>query len=319
MPLVSITKRLPWALGLAVLAASTLTACGGGGSSGNAAPAAPTSLADTRVAIKVVANLLEASPLGFGEAYLEKGTPAVAWAGASSSTSGPFASGTRSVVVVNADGAPSVGDSETGDDVNTMYRHLSGTLGSLTFRYVWTLRSLSDPATPAAGAWTAVEDFVGTAAWQFGAIDIAGHAFDQTNSGSFARTWTFDHSAKGSQVDTATLRVSGTETSSLGASSIAVTSSYTCTYPVRGAVSCDTVNGTLTGTVYGWAINATMTKLAGEMPSYEIDAGGGLKWVISLVAYDANRVRGRRFSLRLPSGELISLTGEDTNWLRIGF
>jgi hypothetical protein len=316
---VSITTRLPWALRLAILAASTLTACGGGGNSGSAAPAAPTSLADTRVAIKVVANLLEASPLGIGEAYLEKSAPTVTWAVASSSSSRPFAGGTRSLVVVNADGAPSVGDSETGDDMNTMYRHLSGTLGTFTFRYVWTLGAISDPATLASGVWTSAEDYVGTAASQFGAIDIAGHAFDQTNSGSFTRTWAADHRPKGMQVDTATLRASGTETSSLGASSVTVSSNYTCTYPAGVAASCDTVNATLTGTVYGLPISATMTKLAGTTPSYEIDAGAGLKWVVSLVTYDAASVRNRRFSLRLPSGELIALTGEDTNWLRIGF
>ncbi len=306
----------------AVALAASLAACGGGGG-GSSGPTGPTSLNDARVAILVAANMLEATPLRYRDNYLSAFTaPLPEFSQASFTRTGAFRNGTETITLVNLDAQPSAGDSITVDWVNYQSRHGSttGPIGTFSERLNDTIQVITNPLTPATGTWTYSNRRTGSASGQYAGVVVGAQTFDLNYSGSYTESFTTQHQADGTQTDTTTLAATGSASSSLGASQVVVNSAYSCAYTNTVWSTCTLGNTTLTGQIFGLAINATMTQLPGSTPSYEIDAGGGLKWVVSQVTYSTSiDPISRQFSLRLPTGEVLTLTGEDMTWLKMGF
>ena len=71
----------------------------------------------------------------------------------------------------------------------------------------------------------------------------------------------------------------------------------------------------LTGKVYGVTVNATMTQVSREPMTFQIQ-DGALRFTIEMTQ-DSQKLNSRAFTLKAPSGETLTLTVEDTSWLRI--
>ena len=215
---------------------------------------------------------------------------------------------------------PTVGDKLSYTYSNCQTRHLSGGTFSTTGSGQYSVSLLTDPQAPQSGAWQYSDQGINDFSVSIQSIVVATkYRFDGNVTARTTFTNSVEHAADGSQIDSVVSTTTGKETSSLGDSDVVIQSKYACRYSAVAAspADCGDVLITLTGKVYGVTVNATMTQVSKSPITFQI-ADGALRFTIELTQ-DSNNVKSKLFTLKAPSGETLTLTGEDTNWLRIFF
>ena len=314
MKLIQLKKIVPLAVLLTVITAG----CGGGGGDSSsaapaAAPAAPMTLSDSVVAIKVASNLVETGPVGLASSRVRT-DPISDWSGRTGKTT----TGCTVTDIVNDDGMPTVGDRIGDTYSNCQARHLSGGISSTTGNVQSSITLLTDPRAPQNAAWRYGEQTVVEFVTTVSPIVVATkYRLDGTATSRSTFAFATEHAADGTQLDSVVSTTTGKETSSLGDSDVVIQSKYACQYAAIAAspADCGDVLTTLTGKVFGATVNATMTLVSKVPMTFQIQ-DGALRFTIELTQ-DSQNVRTKVFTLKAPSGETLTLTGEDTNWLRI--
>jgi hypothetical protein len=311
----SLSSTCVSALGLAIVG------CGSGGGSPPIAIEKPSSLNDARLAIKVAANLIEMGPYGINESLI-RANPSSDWLTKTSTSTGSFGGARNTIQINNDDGIPSVGDSklDSFENATFAYGSTSGVRGSFSANSKLTVTSISNPASPDNEAWTSGYEWNSATKANFAGITVAGkYSFDQNNSGTNVFRVASTQNADNTQADATFIEANGSETSQLGDSRVKVNGQYVCRYGPNPSASaiCGDVSATMVGTVYGVAVNAKLTQISATPVVFQIE-DGSIKYTVELTGYTA-AVTGRTYSLKTPGGETLKLTGEDTNWLRIGF
>jgi hypothetical protein len=306
-------------------------ACGGGGSSGTttitnaAVPITtglevntdannlPKSISDTVVAIKLAANLVEWGPVGLN-AIRERTNPVADWSFATSTKR----SGCELIEATNADSLPTVGDKVKSTYIGCKIAHLSGTLYTFNVTADEELLSLSSLTSLASESWTSSSKADIATSGEFAAIQLGGkYNIDAKHQSKAAFTYKANHFADDTQIDEMAATNIGTEVSALGNSEVNVKTAYSCRYAIGAATNpdCSDVRTTLIGKIYGVPITAVMTRISASPVIFQIESGS-VKFNLELITYSSN-VNRKLFKLTTPTGEIVNLTGEDTNWLRI--
>jgi hypothetical protein len=273
----------------------------------------PKSINDTVVAIRVASLLSEFGPVGSAETR-QRSDPLAQWSRKSSTE----ANGCTTTETTNADSFPNVGDSEKVTGVGCEVIHQSGTPQKFNYTYFNELLSFSNPPNLTSENWQYNTKGVTKLSGGFAAIQVAGkYNFDARSQSTITNTTNSSHFSDNTQVDEQIWTVSGTSTSSLGNSEIEVQSRYSCRY-VAGASTnpdCSDVRTTLNGKIYGIALTAVMTRVSASPVIFQIESGS-VKFTLEVTAYSIN-VNRKMFKLTTPTGEVVNLTGEDTNWIGV--
>jgi hypothetical protein len=308
------------------------SACGGGGSSSgttttsaaaeplttgivvNADPSnLPKTINDTVVAIKLAANLIEWGPVGLIE-NRQKFSPISDWATSSNVTK----EGCSTYETINSDSYPNSGDKYKIIDAGCKFTHLSGAQLTYDATVDGEIVAFTNPINIRTENWQYSLNTNLSSSGSFQAIQVGGrYNLDAKYSSKGVLAATASHLSDDTQNDTMIWNVTGSETSTLGSSEVTIRSTYTCSYAAGASTNpdCGNVNTTLTGKIYGVPVTAVMTRISASPVIFQIESGS-TKFTIELITYSSN-VNKKLFKLTTPTGEVVNLTGEDTNWLRI--
>jgi hypothetical protein len=306
---------------ISIAAMFGLQACGGGGSDAPAVAAAPKTLADDTVALKLMALMLNEGPAGSDEPRNRSDYRTI-WTrpSATTTTACPNRLGnqTFSEIVLNGDAAPSAGDKITNSS-NCNFRHYS-TNGLNLIQEEFSDRELvafSSPLFSAATDWTIEEKLTNRVRESFELFTITG-GFSYSSSSVIrdgTTTYKSVHLANDSQVDSSSRTSTYVEASTDGASNLRLSTRYSCKYGIgqRTDPDCTDVVTTSTGTVLGVNVNATLVASAGQPWGYDI-TDGSTKIIIRLKQFPTNQAVGA-FSVTLPSGKVVEITTSDILWV----
>lgn len=309
-------RRMPrWALAarLALPAAALMAGCGGGGDD---PPTASMTLEDAR-AVKLASILIEVTPstATFYNSAIDASI-LDGWATPPGSESNGCETRTRQKLR----SLPTASDTNLiSYDCQFVHGNHDTFSSSLVVKgqQTHTLEELSDPQMPVGAAWRYREQWVSRTTSNYGFALLDGTAMDGQTTGNTTYGNLAEHAADGSQVDTTTFDTRGTETGSRGNSDFTMQASIRCTFAPGALQAGDCVNtaARLQGTIYGQAVDATLTRLSTNPLTYAIDNGTQRTTVV--VEKVGPDIPDSRYRVLTPAGTEVRLTGEDTNWLGV--
>jgi hypothetical protein len=308
----------------AVASALSLQACGGGGDSPAAAPAPATGLFDDTVALKLALVMLGEGPVGPNESR-DRGDYRAAWSSASSTTTTPcpgrLGSQTYTDTLTNLDSTASAGDRV--DFVSLCnYRHSStnGLWLTQQLKEDYTLTTVTDPLFSGSRDWTLIDSGNQSRQYRYEAILVGGALTYSTSLLTKTRTSEYKvvHSANDSETQTATRNATLIDESLGGNSNVKLSTRYTCKYGIglRTDPDCSDTQSSATGTIMGITISANLVGIAAPKWAYDVTDGAN-KIAIRLKAF-GNGYNLHKFTITLPSGKVVEVSGEDIQWVSGG-
>jgi hypothetical protein len=220
--------------------------------------------------------------------------------------------------VTNIDGVPSVGDIGFYDNSQCVFPYKKDPTAmtqSATGQYE--LVAISAPLLPANAAWIYEDRFSTTSQLSF-KLNLAGRIlFNGERTDKGLQVLKATNFADGSLHENLTFTATSRELSDFGLSEVSIFGDISCTYAtgVLANGDCRESTGTLTGAIYGVAVNAAMRQLPGAPEIHEI-AYGDKKIIVTVNKVDLGDPSLNQFSVKTSGGEVFALTGEETSRLR---
>jgi hypothetical protein len=179
------------------------------------------------------------------------------------------------------------------------------------------LVAISDPTLPTNAAWNYEDKLTTTSELTFklnlaGKINFIG---DRTDKGLVVQK--ISGFADGSLQELINVTGTSRETSDFGLSEVSILGKLSCTYP-PGIITngdCSASTGSLTGTIYGVNVNATMRQLTGVPETHEISYGDK-KFTVVVNKIDTSNPMLNQMTIKTSNGESFEVTGEETWRLR---
>jgi hypothetical protein len=293
-----------------------LFACGGGGGETTAVVVDPKTK-ETAMEIRLASTLIEVNSMGsfYLRSRIDTASVESQWKATPITTS---PNGCFQYQVANLDSIPNAGDTYSynynkcvfayKDDANAMTQTATGQ-GELVL--------LTNRNLPLDAPWS-YEDKLSTTSQLTFKLNLAGKInFNGDRVDKGLQLQKASGFADGSVLELFSTTATSRETSDLGLSEVSISGNVSCKYATGIIVNgdCSASTGTLTGTIYGTSVNATMRQLGGLPETHEISYGDK-KILIVIDKIDPIRSGFNQFTLKTSNGETFAFTNEETSKLR---
>jgi hypothetical protein len=294
-----------------------LFGCGGGGGGEATAVVVDPKTKETAMEMRLASTLIEVNSMGsfYARTRIDTAFIESQWKATPVTTA---RNGCYQYQAANPDGIPNAGDTYSynynkcvfayKDDANAMTQTATGQ-GELVL--------LTNRNLPLDAPWS-YEDKLNTTSQLTFKLNLAGKLNfngDRVDKGLQVQKAT--GFADGSVIELFLTTATSRETSDLGLSEVSISGNVSCKYATGIVVNgdCSASTGTLTGTIYGTSVNATMRQLAGSPETHEISYGDK-KILIVVDKIDPVRNDLNQFTLKTSNGEIFALTIQETSKLR---
>jgi hypothetical protein len=290
-----------------------LFACGGGGGTDTPVAVDPKTK-ETALEIRLASTLIEVNSMGtrYFRGRLDQAYVTNFWKPKTLANNGCHQFG-----VTNPDNSPSVGDSSVHNHTNCVTTYKQDTNASTYSNTEQSeLVTISEPSFPSNASWTYVDKQTTTNQITFRLNLDDKINFNGVRTDKGEQVQKSSGSADGSQVDSTTYAATSRETSDFGQTDVSISGNISCQYASGVFVNgdCTASTATLTGTIYGNSIKASMRQLTGLPETHEISYGD--KKITIIVKTDANNPYRNQLTVKTSTGESFALTGEETSRLR---